>query len=300
MPSFGLLRVAALLAVPATRSLLGSEAGWLVLVFAIGFGHYALSYIYASKQIGEVFRHKSTVLSTGLLVAFGLSLWMADLPLVLFFLPHHVFNEVYLTSRALGTPEGPAAGRWRLCSVILHSLLYIAILLPYDPYFSTKQHLFPPTILFATLALAYIAFFVVLWRVRSDWTPRRLADACSFEVLAGSALALPWIFGITVDFVDVVFYHFAFWALWPVKGMLAKSPRAAGNYVALTIALTAFFIFISPRGMVRYELFGSWYGDQFILWSYIHISTAFALSNAFPAWIVRMFRPPAKQAAHNA
>lgn len=51
-----------------------------------------------------------------------------------------------------------------------------------------------------------------------------------------------------------------------------------------------------PIGVVPYR-YGlgrpSFYSEQFTLWSFIHITVAFALSNANPWWIVRWFRPRA-------
>ena len=65
-------------------------------------------------------------------------------------------------------------------------------------------------------------------------------------------------------------------------------------YCGLALGTTLVFLAVSPIGIKPIRLSMEAYYDQFIVWSFIHITLAFATSAAFPLWIRRWFEPGAR------
>ena len=100
------------------------------------------------------------------------------------------------------------------------------------------------------------------------------------------------------SYLYFVLYHVVFWSLFPLPKISAAGKAHLGWYLGLSAACVAAFVAISPIGPVftsRYAV--SIFQRQFILWTYIHITSSFLLSNAHPEWIVNLFRPIKSAAA---
>jgi hypothetical protein len=65
------------------------------------------------------------------------------------------------------------------------------------------------------------------------------------------------------------------------------------RYAGLTVVCLAGFFLLSPIGLFPTRTGNSVFAQQFILWTYVHITASFFLSNAHPEWIVNLFRPKA-------
>jgi hypothetical protein len=60
----------------------------------------------------------------------------------------------------------------------------------------------------------------------------------------------------------------------------------------VTILSTLFFFALSPAGRLGAG-HASLFVSQFVLWSYVHITASFLVSDAQPGWIVHLTRPNA-------
>jgi hypothetical protein len=139
------------------------------------------------------------------------------------------------------------------------------------------------------LAVSYALFFYYLHRIRSLLDLRTFLESCAFELLGLVAVAAS--FYVNFKFLHIVLYHFVFWSLFPLPKIWAAAPRSVAVYVGLTALLTALFLSLSPIGVPDYRLAGVLFQEQFKVWSYIHITLSFPLSNANPNWVISLFRP---------
>ena len=62
------------------------------------------------------------------------------------------------------------------------------------------------------------------------------------------------------------------------------------EYAGLSLAFAGVALLLSPLGPSATRLAMHTYSEQFLVWSYLHITLSFALSDAHPAWTVRLFR----------
>lgn len=146
-----------------------------------------------------------------------------------------------------------------------------------------------PQLLLAGLAVSYVAFFYFLSRLRPFLDFRTLVENCSFEVLGLVAVVVS--FYVQFTFLQLVFYHFVFWTLFPAAKMYAQAPSRLLPYTSMTLLSLGLFLLLSPVGVFRSYLSPAIFQKYFIILSYLHITASFALSNAHPQWIVDLFRP---------
>lgn len=93
--------------------------------------------------------------------------------------------------------------------------------------------------------------------------------------------------------IHFFFYHFMYWALYPIPKMRSKGGSVLRNYALLHLALLpAVWLLITAGGNHLVD-------DSVSLWfgwlGYVHIAMSFALSDEQPRWISALFRkmPPA-------
>jgi hypothetical protein len=226
-----------------------------------------------------------------------LPLYLARFPLFVYFAAHHVCNEVYITSNVSDCLPVDRRRRFRAMAVMLHALLYftllrgdVAELLARRGMIASAHELELLTpYLTVLLLLAYAGYFGALFRLRQELRARALLELSVFEIAGLVLLAISFV--TPVRFLDVVCYHFVFWWFYPASKLALKGPGAVLKYAAWMAALVMGTFILSPAVIPDYPLRNSVYMQQFVLWSNIHITSSFFLSNAHPEWIRKWFQP---------
>lgn len=275
---------------------------WLALVNRLGFAHYLLALVYAKRQFLEVAHQANLFVPLCSVLVLGVGLYVSNVSLLFYFVLHHAFNEIYVLNQT--TPvQNEAVRKLRGSAVLLHVLLYLFLLrhvIVPDVGELNPAHLallqrlgrrgwMNPQLLFAGLAVAYVAFFYYLYRIRSFVDVRIRLDNCAVELFGLVAVVVS--FYVQFAFLHLVFYHFAFWALFPAAKMYTQAPRRLLAYIGLTTVSLAGFLLLSPIGMFSSQLHPTTFQKYFVFFSYLHITASFVLSNAHPQWIVDLFRP---------
>ncbi len=262
---------------------LRDDTHWRSVVLSLGFGHYLLSLWYARAKFATVASVWSTALPMMAAIAGGAALYFGRFPLVVYFAVHHVFNEVYVSSDILKNLSDRQQVIYRASAIPLQTLLYFYILRT-EPPIRFMNH----DVLLASLIVAYVCYFNVLVWLRKSLAARELVELSILEIVGLGVVAVS--FFVPIRFLDVVCYHFVFWWFYPAVKLAAKSRSAVFAYATQTASLVAVSFLLSPAGLIGdYPFRDSIYLKQFILWSHIHITSAFFLSAAHPAWIRRWF-----------
>lgn len=259
-----------------------STTVWFSLVFALGFVHYLLGVLYAHRQAARVISRASSLLPAALVLGAGAALYVNDVPLYLYFAVHHAFNEVYVRGALHADMEGAALRR--TAGVMFHFAAYVLIL--------TVQRLSPVELaaVGGAMLVALSIYMGSLIRVRREMGPGRLLDLYTIELVMLALVVAAFFYRFS--FEQVVFYHFVFWGLYPLSRMVQSRDTGAGlRYAMLTVAAFALFVLLSPLGPPVYSAPVRVYYEQFIFWSYAHITLSFILSRAHPAWITSWFAP---------
>jgi hypothetical protein len=218
-------------------------------------------------------------------------------PLIVYFAVHHVCNEVYVAANVTDQLDASKRRQLRTTALVLHTLLYFSLLrsefaevLVRRGYLNSTLDVLRPGIwFFVPLMGAYIAYFSVLFRVRKKLEVRALRELSILEVTGLALLAVSFLFPIR--FLDVVCYHFVFWWFYPATKLVQRGGWAAVEYTGWMVALVGATFLLSPAVLPDYPFRDSIYLKQFLLWSHIHITSSFFLSNAHPEWIRRWFTP---------
>ncbi len=261
---------------------------WLTFVYGFGLSHYFLSYVYAKKQILQIMRRPSSEIAFAATILLGAFLYFSGFPLLIYFGFHHAFNEVYLLDRSVSADARERIRGLRTAGVFLNAFAYFFILRG-----RPELRGIPQSFLLGGLLISSFSFAWILYRSRASLTKNEIIDNCFLEICYLPLVAASFFFKPTLT--HFVCYHLFFWAIYPIP----KLARAEGNDLKAYL-LTTFLILIpiylfSPYGIRRYPMSGSWFDHQFYFWSYLHITTSFALSAAHPTWITRWFRFPAVQ-----
>ena len=255
---------------------------WLALVIALGLSHYLLSFYYAAPKIKFLVTSPVHQLSGVTLLATGAMLFFTKFPLAIFFGIHHAFNEGYLR-RFAAPSEDSCAESVAAARALLHGLGYLVVI----RHEAALKNI-PEILLWVGLAIA-AAFYWREFRANRSASDSPAIVSSSAELLLALVILLSM--QIEISWLHVVFYHFALWAIHPILGLSKQGSAALTEYVALTIgSLLGFFLLTTTKLASDFLDMAFWYG-QFYFWSYVHIATSLALSNAHPAWIVRLFQP---------
>lgn len=284
LPRHTIVRTTSILITALLTVLLSDYRIWQTLVFSLGFSHYAMSLYYSRRQATRVLGQPSSYLPLAITLMFGGLLYLKNFPLVVFFAVHHVCNEVYMLKYSDRVEAHPKLPYLRASSLFLQSFTYAVILHDHR----ALQFLDLP-FLYGGLALSLASFVYFLTALSPSMTRRELIDASSFEVTGLLLVGLSSFVQIT--FLQIVCYHFVLWIIYPMEKIGAGGSGELVGYLGWTIGLTAFFFALSPLGALGSPASASVYYPQFVLWSYIHISTSFALSSGHPGWITRWFKP---------
>lgn len=283
MPYHAMMRGGAVLGVVALALLAPASAATIIFTMSFISTHYVLAFIYSRQQLKQVFGNTySSLTFIGLIVA-SILLYQAGLPAVLVFSAHHVFNEIYLLRRVVPLEDERDAKAFRLSSILLNFCIYFVVL-------RHNRHVAFMNVPFLWVALAagYAAFFYFLWRLKKRLRASQLIDLCAFEVL-GVLLVVASLY-VRIEFLFLVFYHVLFWSVLPIPKFAKKGKGTLLRYGALTFAITAIILLLSPVGILKPSVYQLW-ANQFNFWTYMHIMVSLALSSAQPEWITRWFQP---------
>lgn len=250
--------------------------------YAVGFTHYLLALRYSSGQMRQLLTAPSQVLALLGLGLLAVALYQTDFPLFLYFGLHHALNEAYLRRPAAGPPA--AMVRLNAAAAAFHAAAYLTALR------------WAREMVWIDAQLTWIAFAaaagLLAWTISHTGVAtsrRQLLELCAPEATSAALVALSLFIRLT--FLEVVLYHFMLWALLPIVRIRRRNSRGGlAEYAALSLALTGVALLLSPLGPSATRLTMHTYSEQFLFWSYLHITLSFALSDAHPAWTVRFFR----------
>lgn len=287
MPLHALLRITAILVTMliVTQS---KDVVWWSLFWSVAFVHYGLALYYSRKRIIAVASRTHSLVPALAVISGGAALYVNQFSLLIYFGIHHVFNEVYLLDRKLPVADDEKRRELRVSAILLNAFIYAVLLRHYS-----ELAWIDPTILFGGLFISYVLFFYRLNRLRPFLGAMDLIDSCAFE-MSGLLLVLFSLFA-QLNLNYIVFYHFVFWSLYPIEKFNSQGGGALVRYLTVSVLLMGFFLLFSPMGVVDRVVSERYYYQQFIFWSYAHITLSFVLSDAHPVWITRWFRSARKQ-----
>jgi len=249
-------------------------------VYSIGFAHYLLALRYSAGQLRQISQAPLQWVSLAGLILLAIAFYQLDIPLVIYFGVHHALNEAY--ARRGGGDPGQIA-RLGAPAAILHGLAYVAML-GFNPRYVGVD----PAWLWGGLAVATGLYVYALLQLRPETGTTRLLEVCAPEISAAMMVGLSLLVRLT--FLQIVLYHFLLWAVLPVPRIRQRRGSALVQYLGLSAATIAAAMLLSPVGPPSIRLSSNAFTQQFFLWSYIHITLSFGLSEAHPAWIVRLCR----------
>jgi hypothetical protein len=282
MPTQTIFRVLAIGITAFLYNMMPSEDAFKALLASLAMAHFSLSYVYAKRQFTQLFMAPVPLIPIAVVVGLAAGLFAYGFSLVFYFWIHHIFNETYLMGRNSPTGDRTEERLFRASTLVVHSFAYFAVL----NHTNVLKDI-DPAYFYWGFAFSYILFLYSLYKVKSTIPRASFIDNCAFELF----LPLLVVFSLyrEISFYSVICYHVVFWCFIPLPNLLKAGADKARNYIVLNIGLTVLFIALSPIGFVNYPLKGSFFFSQFILWSFLHISTSFALSRSQPAWITRWF-----------
>ena len=269
------------LVLPESRH--GNSQVYNLILFTVGMSHYMLSFHYARRRIRELASLGSARVPLLVVAAVGVGFALAghaagDLGhgLLFYFGIHHALNEYYMTAYA-SPKSAPAPG---LCtaSAVFHLAFYFLIVINDRAFLAVYRD----AVALCALISAAVYLLVLL---RGGVARSSLPSAWTllFEgVVAGLGVSA-YLQLVHFRFVDVVLFHFLYWLAYPVLKLSAAGAKAIHHFILENVALAtgfALLALLAPRALPS---------GLFDFGSFVHISAAFALSAANPAWIRARF-----------
>jgi hypothetical protein len=301
LPLYLSFRVASVLLCVLLASGAQNLNNWVFLVYSLTFAHFAVSLVYSRRQVADALRQPYGLVPLVSLALITTALYFGQVSLLYYFAFHHAFNEAFILSGTLPA-ENDDVKAFRGSAVLVHLFLYFLILRgqagftlsPWSPVFpliagrTGGNRYLLLYLLAGGFTASYALFFFYLYRIRRLLTRRTLLENCGAEIV-GIFIAVVSL-SVTFSYLHVVLYHVISWTFYPIPKMWAQSGRQLAAYVGLTVASVAGFLLISPLGLFPTRYAVAVFQKQFILWTYIHITSSFVLSNAHPDWVVNLFR----------
>ena len=251
-----------------------------VLVYGLGYAHYALGLKYSRRGVNSAWeRPRAKALLLG---AFATSFLLAGIPMVVtgiivYFGIHHAISEAYFQtdSPRVRTAHG---------AVVIGT--YLSII--------SSNLSFIPHLMEAGWVVTILAALALIVAVKSesgklDWSLmlRRfpwLTIGPAFLILA---------FWLPVDWRALTLFHFIFWGALPALRPGLIKGRALKTYWTETALINAGCVAL----VLGLNLFGKNTSNQlpyfamtqlFFAWSYLHITWSFIVSGANPPWVKRL------------
>lgn len=257
---------------------------WVSLVIGFGFAHYLLSFYYAASRVRITLSNPVLALPLASLGTLFAVIYFLDFPLEIYFGIHHACNEGYLR---YASPKGSCQqnGQLSAARALFHLAVYF-IVLRQDPMVSQLPETFLWLLLFA-------ASVIYIFQLRAAKSAQRvglndLIKGSGVELMLLALVGLSFFFRIT--FLQVVMYHFVLWTIVPIPAIKSRGQYRLAEYSLLTAGSLLLFLSVTMTQLFSSFMSLSFLYTQFIFWSYIHITTSFALSVAHPQWIVNLFR----------
>ena len=258
---------------------------WETFVYVLAFGHYVIAFLFSKKQLLEAAgKPQGLIKFTALLALGALAYFRQQFPLILYFGIHHAFNEAYLLDRVTKAREEKDVRALRPAASALNFMVYL-FLLRHHP----DLQFIPVLWMTVGIGVCYGVFGYRFWKAsRMMSGPERIDNsAAEFVLIFFLLLSLH----TTFKFLYIVAYHFVYWVLRPLPKLFEEGRADVYRYGALTACLFGIAYLASPLGLVAYPMRGSFFFNQFIFLSYLHITLSFALSDFHPRAIVNFFRP---------
>lgn len=253
-----------------------SGSSFLWCAYSIGFAHYLLALYYAGARLRAATQALPQLLSLAGLGLLSLFLYQIDFPLVAYFGLHHALNEAYGYERSDGSPRLAAA------AAVFQGVAYATVLRSVPQFAGIDE-----SWIWSAFAFAALWFASEVYALRLSGPAQRFALAA--PEIATAIFVVVSLF-VRPTFVQFVLYHFMLWTLLPVDRLRARGRNAVLGYAALVIGVTGLFLVVSPIGVPALRLPLALFNEQFLFWSYAHITLSFALSDAHPGWLVRLLR----------
>ncbi|MGH7197303.1 MAG: hypothetical protein ACREH5_00985, partial [Candidatus Omnitrophota bacterium] len=228
---------------------------WKNFIYSFGLSHYLLAFYYGRHQMARVFRQPHSRVPLAAVASAGAALYFFRFPLSFFFAPHQVYEETYLPAKSIHPDKKPALTPLLASTTALIFFVYFFVLRNYS---SIKA--IPPSLSLAGILISCAFFFYHLRRLSPSLSSQERVS-CSAPVLVGlpvAALSL----AVPIVFLQVVCYHFVFWALYFIPNLLknkrpVESKAALFKYALLTVGILGLAFFVSPAGWspVRFSEF---------------------------------------------
>jgi len=168
-------RFASILSIVLLASLSPDRTSWSSLAWSLALSHYLIGLLYSRKQLFTVLQQPGAVVSLGLLITAGMSLYLIKWPLLYYFGIHHALNEVYMLNRITPSADSRDLSQFRGVGWLLHLVLY-GLMLRRQPALSFLS----AQALWGALALAYLAYGMSFLRVRVRLTHQEQIDNSIF------------------------------------------------------------------------------------------------------------------------
>jgi len=215
------------------------------------------------------------------LVLLATTLYQVGFPLVLYFGLHHALNETYLSRPVTGPPS--TRSRLNATAALFHALAYLTTL-----RWSRELAGIDPLWTWIGLAVSGASFARSVRQSGGAGSARQLLGLCAPEV-AAVVLVVVSLF-IRITFLQFVLYHFVLWTVLPIDRIASRGRARLVEYAALSFASIGVAVLLSPLGPSSTRVSSRVFSEQFLLWSYLHITLSFALSDAHPKWAIDFFR----------
>ncbi len=301
MPLYLAFRVASVLLCALIAGQSRHLNSWIFFVYAVTFAHFAVALIYSRRQVAQAFKQPYGLVPLLSIALITLALYFGQVSLLYYFALHHAFNEAFILSGTLPA-ENDDVKAFRGSAVLVHLFLYFFLLRgqagftlsPWSPIYplvagrTGGNRYLLSYLLAGGFAASYAVFFFYLYRIRRLLDRRTLLENCGGEIVGLLLAAVS--FSVTFNYLHVVLYHVISWTFYPIPKMWAQGAKPLAAYIGVTVAAIAGFLLISPLGLFATRYAVMMFQKQFILWTYIHITASFVLSNAHPDWIVTLFR----------
>ena len=258
-----------------------NQTQFFATVTCIGLAHYVLALIYSKKAIFRLNGQRTLQIKFGLWIVAAIAMARYNLPPILFYFGlHHALTESYCfevsTSDWFNKTSVKASRFW----FVLFS--YLVVLGETPPLNHVPHWIF--------LGGFIVPFVLFCWQlISASKMPRPLSIWPVLLYELPLCLILVLSFYVTISFLQVILYHFLFWAVLPFLKKWDISKQETLKYVFLSVGVTTFFYLLLPASGTHWAM--PIWKLAFFFWIFggVHISLSFAMSAANPDFIVRFF-----------
>ena len=286
-----LIRMLSIFIVFGILKLSPSRTEYFWILFSFAMPHFILALVYSQKYIKTAFQHTQNYPAAIAFLSLGaLSIYYRYPALSFYFPLHHVLSETYSAHNSIrGNLKKPLNLNLFVSSRFFLNLFAYCILLmrnnPYD-YLNT----FPLIIYVVGFFISCYIFFSILFRMRLNLKKTMQMDHVVFELTMIFFVVASLFFRFNIHLNDIIFYHIVTWVFLPIKGMKKSGFGSVRKFLFWYVVLILLTLSFTPLAKTAWGLSPQMLGAQFILLTYIHIITSFALSRANPRWLIRMFK----------